>query len=221
MEPEPVSKPMSFYNQNRYAQFACQFSFHVTEIQPNPDTAPRSVNTHESLSTKIPHHSVFRFITTLDISPQTAVNKQWNYITVGLYLVTFKEREWWLSSSFIHLFVRYIHIFQSCILKLWSCMPDSVRLKFCNAVEVYSTCQRITILKQQFYYTTLTLLYMLYWKVCPLWMSLSFYQYNASKKVLFFSGFTAAFSNYSLLAFDTMKFGWLEVNCMPTCFRRL
>ena len=84
MEPEPVSKPISFYNQNRYVQFMCQFSFHVTEIQPNPDKAPRSISTHESLWTKIPYHRVFRFITILDISPQIAMNKQWNYITVGL-----------------------------------------------------------------------------------------------------------------------------------------
>ena len=46
-------------------------------IYGDPDTAPPSSSTHTSLWTEIPCYTAFPFNATLDVTLQTAMNKQW------------------------------------------------------------------------------------------------------------------------------------------------
>ena len=49
-------------------------------VLTDPDTPPPTFAAYERLWTEIPCYAVFRFIATLVILPQIAVNKQWRYI---------------------------------------------------------------------------------------------------------------------------------------------
>jgi hypothetical protein len=51
----------------------------ITKIHSNPKIPPPNFRAHQSLEEKIPYYSEFRFITILDIQPQTAVKKDGHF----------------------------------------------------------------------------------------------------------------------------------------------
>ena len=56
------------------------------DTQLTHDIAPPLLTAEEILRQQIRYCTVFRFIATFDIPPQTAANKQWRYIGGELYI---------------------------------------------------------------------------------------------------------------------------------------